>query len=130
MSAKASLLPSDDGGSAVEFALIAPLLIVALFGIFAVGWGVHCISSLQLALEQSGRALQLDPTLSQSQLESMVKSKLTGLGDPHVNVSLTTDNIAGVTIATISGTYVFDIAVPLLPSYGVDYQTAVNVPLP
>lgn len=120
----------DSGTSAVEFALIAPVLIVFLFGILAVGWAFHCISSLQLALEQSGRALQIDPTLSQSQIDGMVKNELTNLGDPNVSVALTTGSINGVTTATISGTYVFQITVPLLPAYSIDYQTAVNVPLP
>ena len=123
-------LRGDAGTSAVEFALIAPLLIVFLFGIFAAGWAVHCISSLQLALEQSGRALQIDPTLNQSQLDAMVKNELAGLGDPNVSVALTAGSINGVTTATISGTYIFQITVPLLPAYSIDYQTAVNVPLP
>ena len=130
MSASAGLHRQVDGASAVEFALIAPVLIVFLFGIFAVGWAFHCVSSLQLALEQSGRALQIDPTLSQSQLNTMVKNRLADLGDPNVSVALSTGSINGVTTATISGTYLFQITIPLLPAYSIDYQTAVNVPLP
>jgi Flp pilus assembly protein TadG len=125
-----AFLSDRRGASAMEFAIVSPLLIVFLFAIITFGWGMHSVSSLRLALEEAGRALQLDPNLGETQLTAMVKDTLGAIGDPNVSVQLTKqDAIGSLKMARITGTYVFDINVPLLPSYHVDFHTGVSVPL-
>ncbi|TIP79183.1 MAG: pilus assembly protein, partial [Mesorhizobium sp.] len=47
MSAKRRAFSRDgSGGAALEFALIAPFLIMLLFGIFAFGWALNAMSSV------------------------------------------------------------------------------------
>jgi Flp pilus assembly protein TadG len=122
--------PRDErGSSALEFAIIAPAFIVLLIGIISVGWAMHCISSLRLAVEQSGRALQVDPSLTQDQLATMIKNELKSIGDPKVNVSMSNlPDLAGVQMAKITATYNFEISIPLLPPYEIHYTTSVSVP--
>jgi len=48
----------------LEFALIAPFLIVLLFGIFALGWSMNFVSSVRYTLETSSCSLQLQNMLT------------------------------------------------------------------
>ncbi|RUT98074.1 TadE/TadG family type IV pilus assembly protein, partial [Mesorhizobium sp. M7A.T.Ca.TU.009.02.1.1] len=60
MSARVSAFRRDrSGGAGLEFALIAPFLVMLLFGIFAFGWSMHSVSSVRYTLETSARSLQL-----------------------------------------------------------------------
>ncbi|TGV64979.1 pilus assembly protein, partial [Mesorhizobium sp. M00.F.Ca.ET.149.01.1.1] len=69
-----------DGGSGLEFALIAPFLVMLLFAIFAFGWSMNSISSVRYALEASARSLQLNNTMTQSQIQAIATQKLQALG--------------------------------------------------
>ena len=118
------------GASAVEFALVAPAFCMMLIGLFVLGWSMHCISSLRLALEESGRALQIDQTLTATQLAALVHGELQTIGDPNVIITLADDtSIVGVKMARITGTYVFNISIPLLPTQQVSFQKSITVPL-
>jgi Flp pilus assembly protein TadG len=118
------------GVSAVEFALVGPAFIMMLIGVFVLGWSMHCISSLRLAVEAAGRALEMNQTMTQSQLATLVQTKLTGIGDPNVTVALANDtSVAGITMKKITGSYAFDIIIPLIPTQHVAFTTSVSVPL-
>ena len=116
--------------SAIEFAIVAPLLVGLLIAIITFGWAMNCIHSLRLALEESARALQLNQTLTESQLATMVKTKLQSIGDPNVTVTLAADtSVPGVTAKRISGVYNFSLVLPFLPTRTLSFSTSVVVPL-
>ena len=114
----------------MEFALVGPILFIFLLGIFAAGWAMHRISTLRLALEQSARALQIDPTLNQSQLQARVSAAMQEVAASDVSVTLATQVQSGVTVAVLTGTYNFGFTILMLPKFDVPYTTQVSVPLP
>ena len=131
MFARSKRLRRDEGGSsAVEFALVGPMMFMALFGVFAVGWAMHGISTMRLALEQSGRALQIDPSLNQAQLQAMVAKSMQSVGASSISVTLATQIEAGTNVAVLTGSYVFPIEIPMLSTYEIPVTTTVTVPLP
>src|SRR6185436_1493311 len=90
---------SDDRGSAaIEFSLVLPTFLILMIGILGVGWAAHSTHNIRFALAEGARALQLKPTLTQSQLQTLVRSKVYGGHDPQtIAVSLTLDPLsAGV----------------------------------
>ncbi|WFP74935.1 TadE/TadG family type IV pilus assembly protein [Mesorhizobium sp. WSM4906] len=118
------------GGAAIEFALIAPFLIMLLFGIFAFGWSMNNESSVRYALEASARSLQLDKTLTQAQIQTIATQKLQGLGLQNVTVTITTDPPSGgFKMAHVSASYAFVINFPYFSDYPINYSTTVTVPL-
>jgi Flp pilus assembly protein TadG len=118
------------GTSAIEFAIVAPLLVGLLVAIITFGWAMNCIHGLRLALEESARALQLNNSLTEAQLATMVRAKLQAIGDPDVTVTLAADtSVPGVSAKRISGVYNFSIALPFLPTRTLTYSTSVVVPL-
>ncbi|RRH94806.1 pilus assembly protein [Mesorhizobium tamadayense] len=121
---------SASGGAAIEFALIAPFLIMLLFGIFAFGWSMNSESSVRYALEASARSLQLNNTLTQSQIQAIATQKLQALGLQNVSVTITTDpSSGGFKMAHVNASYAFVIAFPYFSDFPINYSTTVTVPL-
>lgn len=119
---------ADDrsGTSAVEFAIIAPVLFALLFGVLELGWALHCNQSVDWAVQNAARKLVVTPALTQSQLQTTVQSMLTNIADPSsVTVSLTEDP-AGTSprLAHVSASYAHTINVPLLSSFDYTYRTS------
>jgi len=54
-----------------------------MVSIFEFGWAQHKLSSIRWAMEAASRDLQLTPTLTEAQMSSKVKAKLSG--DVRVN---------------------------------------------
>jgi len=104
--------------AAIEFAMVFPLLVVLLFGTFAVGWSMHCISSAEYALEQTSRALQLDPTLTLASLQALLDKDLDNLGNQPVKLAMVTaKDTYGSNVAHLTATYTYQIEVPLVAKY-------------
>ena len=123
---------SDDRGSAaIEFSLVLPTFLILMIGILGVGWAAHSTHNIRFALAEGARALQLKPTLTQSQLQTLVRSKVYGGHDPQtIAVSLTLDPLsAGVKLAHTTATYPVYITVPLLGSYSFTYSVSMTVPV-
>jgi Flp pilus assembly protein TadG len=118
------------GGAAFEFALLAPFLIMLLFGIFAFGWSMNSASSVRYTLEASARSLQLNNTLTQSDIQAVATQKLQALGLKNVNVTIATDPPSGgFCIAHVNASYAFVIDFPFFSAFPISYATTVNVPL-
>lgn len=118
------------GGAGIEFALVAPFLIMILFGVFAFGWSMNTISSVRYALEASARSLQLNNTLKQADIQTIATQKLQALGMQNVSVTITTDPPSGgFTMAHVNASYAFVISFPYFSDYPINYTTSVTVPL-
>lgn len=125
------LICDDRGSAAVEFSLLLPAFLVMVIGTFAVGWAAHSTHNLRFALAEGARALQLNPTLSQSALQTFVRSKFfEGHGPNNVSVTLTVDPLsAGVKLAHTTASYPVTFTVPLVGSYSFSYSVSMTVPV-
>ena len=122
------LLDDDRGASAVEFALIAPLLVIFLFGLFQVGWALHCASSVRYALEESARAVSIDPDLTAAEVQAAMRTRLTAFADPEFTVAIAqAPGPAGLVITELTSDYVHELAVPLLPVWDIRFQATASV---
>lgn len=118
------------GGAGLEFALIAPFLIMLLFGIFAFGWSMNSISSVRYTLEMSARSLQLQNTLTQADIQAIATQKLQALGLKDVVVTIVMDPASGgFRMAHLTASYAFVIDFPYFSAFPINYATTVTVPL-
>ena len=123
---------SDDRGSAaVEFSLVLPVFLVMITGIFWVGWAAQETHNIRFALAEGARALQLKPTLTQTELQTLVRSKVYEAHDPEdVSVTLTIDPLsAGVQLAHTTASYPLTFTVPLIGSYSFSFSVSMTVPV-
>ena len=116
------------GVAAIEFALLAPVLLLFVLGTFATSWAFHGVSSVNFALEQTSRTLQLNPNLKVADLQKTIDSKLTKFGKQPVTLSLTSETDAyGSTIAHVTAQYVFEVDIPFMTTFNVDYGRTITV---
>lgn len=125
-----TILGDCQGTTSVEFAILSPVLILFILGLLVVGWAIHCSQSVRLALEQGGRALQINENLTEQDLADLVRGKLKSIGDPAVSIALTDDtSVPGVRAKNISARYAFSLPIPFYGTYEATYSTSVKVPL-
>ena len=119
----------ESGTSAVEFALVMPVFLGMMLGVFWVGWAAYSTHSVHHALEMAARALQLKPTTTQSQLQTIVRDNVT-LGDDaqQIVVTLQLDAASGGTqLAHTTATFPVTFTVPLVGTYSMTYTTSMTV---
>jgi Flp pilus assembly protein TadG len=122
------LFRCSSGTAAVEFAFVFPLLLVMMVGIYSVGSVLHCISSVRYALEETARMLQMNPALTQGDLQKALETKLTNYGKEAFTLTMTMQkDAAGSDIARLTASYPYLIAVPFIPKYKGSYQQSVDI---
>ena len=128
--ATSGIRANESGSAAVEFAMVGPLLIIMIVGIFSAGWLIHSISSTRYALEEAGRAMLVDATMTESELTSLVTGKLGQLSGRDVKVSLVVDEaVEGIRLAHATAEIPVKFSVPLLPEFAFSFDTSVTIPL-
>ena len=120
----------DEGGAAIEFAIVAPILFAFIAGILSLGWVMHSVSSVRFALQEAGRTLQLNPEMTQDDLADVVEANLGWFAKPEVTVNLSVgEPEGGISLAQATAQYAIIFSVPLLPPLEFELQTSVTVPL-
>jgi Flp pilus assembly protein TadG len=123
------LAQDRSGANAVEFAIIAPVFLALLFGVFQLGWALHLNQSVDYAVQNVTRQLVATPSLTLSQVTADVQAqaKQNGVADALQSVTVTlTEDPAGTSpqMALVSAAYVHTIGVPFLPTYSYTYNTS------
>lgn len=121
-------LAGDSSGlAAVEFALVSPILIMLLLGVFQLGWVVHNAASVRWALEASARSLMINPSLTADNLRTAMVAKLANIADAEdIEVSITPDETEPSLV--VESTYHASLGIPLLPVENLTFKNRVMVP--
>jgi Flp pilus assembly protein TadG len=123
-----TFLRCGSGTTAVEFAFVFPVLLILMLGIYSVGSVLHCISSVRFALEETARMLQINPALTQGDLQKAIDEKLTYYGKQAITLTMSVQKDAsGSDIARLTASYPYLIAVPFIPKYQGAYQQSVDI---
>jgi Flp pilus assembly protein TadG len=113
------------GGAALEFALLGPVILMFMIGFFQVAWAMYCSSSVRYGLHNGARALVLNPSMSQSDFQSLVKAAVTPLAAQDVTVTLTkTTAGTNLQLSQATATYNYQIVIPFMPTYHGQFQTS------
>lgn len=127
----ASFSRDESGASAAEFALVAPVFLAVLFGIFQFGWALHCASSVRYALEESARSVMLDDNFTAGQVETQMRTKLTDIAQADIQVDITRDaSRIGTEMIHLNSTYVHPVEVPFIPAFEVTFNQTTSIARP
>jgi len=87
----AGLLRREDGVTAVEFALILPLLILLTLGAIGTGMMLYAVNSLHFAVEDAARCVSVRTNIctSQAAMQAYAASRYKGPGLVSMNFALT-----------------------------------------
>lgn len=121
-------LRCGSGTAAVEFAFVFPLLITLILGIYAVGSVMHSISSVRYALEDTARMLQINPAMTQADLQAAIQKKLGYLGAQSFTITMNTEKDGyGSNVAHLKVSYPYTVAIPFIPKYEGAYSLTSEV---
>ncbi|MBT4890097.1 MAG: pilus assembly protein [Rhodospirillales bacterium] len=111
------LFRSRRAATAVEFALVMPIFLIMVIGIFEMSRAMWIKASMQFAAEETTRYAIVNTGETTATLETYA---LAELGNSGMNISgasfTATKTVSGsITYVDVSGTYTFSSMVPLVP---------------
>lgn len=127
----ARLFGRDKSGvAAVEFAIIAPILFMMLFGVLETGRVLYTRGTLQSGLEVAGRYAMVHANVTASELEAVAWN-----GNPPVGVNgsspsfrLTSETIGGVDFHVLTATLDHEMTIPFVSIDAMELEAVTLVP--
>ena len=123
-------LRDSSGATALEFALVSPVFIMTLVGVFQVAWALHSAATVKWSLETASRNLMLNPSETAATLKSDMVTLLAGrASSSNLTVTIATDtsNPAGKMLVA-SSVYTTPLIIPLLPDNSLTFNASTTVP--
>ncbi len=116
--------------TAVEFALVAPVFLMMVIGIFEMSRAMWIKSSMQFAVEETTRHAIVNSSATASDLAAYALSELgsSGMNLSGASFSATLTVSGTITYVDIQGSYVFSSMVPLVPFPDVTLTAKSRVP--
>ena len=103
MPRRSNILRDSNGLAAVEFAIIAPILITLIWGIFQFALVFEANAGVQNALGQAARYATIFPTPSDDDIKAKVTSyRFGGVQGTWGTPTIATDDAAGTKTITVS----------------------------
>ncbi|MCH7550716.1 MAG: pilus assembly protein [Proteobacteria bacterium] len=100
------------GATAVEFAIVAPLFLAMMVGLFDMSRAMWIKATLQFAAEEATRSFLVDNTLTTTQVATLAETSCTGAGmNASVCVNAFTANLTTsgtIQIMQVTATYNFE----------------------
>lgn len=118
------------GSTAVEFAIIAPVLVTFILGILMLGIAYHNAATIQWSLERSIRMAMIDEDVTLEEIEAAMADDLARAGSPDIALSYTLEESGAVKLAVITADYEVPLNIPLLPALSLHYSVEDVVPVP
>ena len=122
-----SFLACCRGATAVEFAIVAPLYLTMMVGVFELSRAMWIKASMQYAVEETSRYALVNTSFSAATLQTYAESKLSdaGVGTTGMSFTITADG----TVADIQVSYSFETLTSLLPFPSLALTAKSRVPL-
>jgi Flp pilus assembly protein TadG len=122
---------SDErGATALEFALVIPVAIVFLIGVFQIAWAMHVAATVRWALERDSRVLMMTPTTTADQLKTAMVTDMHGVANPQsLTVALATDSSNPASkIINATSTFSYPLWIPFVPTRTLNFTATTAVP--
>src|SRR5207248_3279240 len=85
------------GAAAVEFALVLPLLLIFVFGIWWMGWAINLGGEVRHAVEMGSRIYILHPSATATELQTAVASHLTAVDVSDISLATASTTVGTAT---------------------------------
>lgn len=129
MTKPASISKCRRGATAVEFALVAPIFLLIILGVFEVGRLFWIKSSMQYAVEESARYVMLNTSTTTSALETYATTTVVGSFTGDITYVASKDTSTTPYTMTITATYAYTPLVDLIKMDAITLSTMSKVPL-
>jgi len=125
------LAASRRGATAVEFAMVAPIFIIMVAGVFEMGRAMWIKSSMQYAVEETTRYAIVNTSASTSTLATYASTAYSSSGNSisGATFAATQTTVSGRTYILITGSYDFTVIIPLVPFPDVTLSARSRIPI-
>ena len=107
---------NEDGGPAIEFAIVAPALIAVCLGVMSIGYAFQVRNEMAHAADAGVRKVMMDPEISDADLVVAIKETFSESDPDNLTITLTETTIDGVDYRSIALSYPFTrIIIPGVP---------------
>jgi len=122
------IIKSEKGASAVEFALILPILIMLVFGIFWFGIAYNNYIAITHAAREGARlaAVNMDEILGIEEFENRIKESAPSVSIESITLSGQDGDIGDSVAVTVTGE-VLNIEIPLAGSWPVQLTSTATL---
>jgi Flp pilus assembly protein TadG len=123
---------TDDrsGATILEFAIVAPVLIAMLVGVFNVGFAMYAGAAVRNAIQRSSRALMMTPTTTAATIKTSAQALLVDVPVNNLAVTVTTETVtASMQIKRVSWTYDYALWVPFADNSTLSFGSSMVVPM-
>ena len=118
---------NERGASAVEFAILLPVLLLILFGIIEFGMMMYGREIVTNATREGARAgiVQGPPKRTEGEITAIANTYLstTGVNPADVSFTVTGEGLANPNTLTVNAAYTYNFLIPYIP-------TVVGIPNP
>jgi Flp pilus assembly protein TadG len=117
------------GATAVEFAMISPVLILAIVGGIQMAWTLHRAATVRWALEKNARNLMLNPSESADTLKTAMLGTLGGTASASdFTVTITTDSSGPNPMLVATSVFSTNLSVPFVHDEPISVTSVTKVP--
>jgi len=122
-------LRDNAGTTAVELALVCPLLVTFIFGTWCLGWALYTGGEVRHAVELGSRVYITNPNATLSTLQTAVSSHLTEVPISGFSLGVATQAVGTATTEHITWSYQTTASIPFVPTLPLSFTGAIDVPL-
>jgi Flp pilus assembly protein TadG len=112
---KRHLLACTAGASAVEFALLAPVLFFILIGVFELGRALWTLHSINHAVQETARFAMLNKDVGEEDLQAYALERLPGLDPSRATLTLIEEVEDDGSFLVLRGEYAFQPGAGMIP---------------
>ena len=117
------------GSTAVEFAIVCPVLVLVTLGVIEFGRGLNIRNQLSQAADYGARKILTDKQISDSGLETTVRSAFSASAVGLLTVTIGAESVNGVQFRTITLGYPFTPLIPGLSSGQINLSLTRRTPV-
>ena len=118
------------GATILEFAIVAPVLIAMLVGVFNVGFAMYCGAAVRNAIQRSSRVLIMTPATTAATIKTSAQALLVSVPVNNLAVTVTTETVtSSMQVKRVSWTYDYALWVPFASGSTLSFGSSMVVPM-
>lgn len=118
------------GASALEFALVAPVLVMLIFGIIEAGRLLYAQHAMGYAVSKAARQAMIHPDYTAEDARALASKHMSLFNTDGLVVTMSDETLNGNEYRRIEMSYPYHSSAPLLGAIEIDIRTAGRAPKP